>query len=173
MEYFSVTKDSDIFENESGEIHEEEYVPRPTVKGLVFDTHGNICVYTIHGRTLFPGGGVEGDETAEQAFIRECKEEIGCDIKIASTLGKAIEYRKRPGKKYEITFFIAKVVGEKGAPTTTQIDEVGIKIDWLPAEEIHSILEKQIHALAKDVYMPYFACRTHLAAFKKYLEMKK
>ena len=172
MEYFSVVKDSDIFEEESGEINESEYALRPTVKGLVLDADGNICVYTIHGRSLFPGGGIEGDETPEQAFMRECKEEIGCDVKIISVLGKANEYRKRPGKKYDITFFIAEVIGEKGTPTTTQIDELGIKIEWLPAEKIYSILENQIHTLAKDVYMPYFACRTHLAAIREYIKNK-
>lgn len=46
-------------------------------------------------------------------------------------------------------------------------------IEWLSKEKVLSILETQEVTLAKDVYMPYFACRTHLAAFKKFLETEE
>lgn len=171
MEYFSIVKDSDIFENPLPE--PKEYISRPTVKGIVIDSNDNIATYHIHGRSLFPGGGVEGSESHEDAFIRECKEEIGCDIDIISSLGNAIELRSKMSKRYEIHFFIARVIGKKGKPTTTQSDELNIKIEWLPKEKIISILESQIENLSKDVYMPHFACRTHLAAFNEYLKLQK
>lgn len=167
MEHFSVLRDSDIFDNPVPE--PEVYFSRPTVKGVVLDDDGNIATYYVHGRNLFPGGGVEEGETKEEAFIRECKEEIGCDVEIISSLGDAVEYRAKTSKKYEIHFFIAKVIGEKGEPTTTQQDELDIKIEWFPKDKVLSILESQIGTLSKDVYMPHFACRTHLAAFQKFL----
>jgi ADP-ribose pyrophosphatase YjhB (NUDIX family) len=34
-------------------------------------------VWEKHEYYVFPGGGVEGDETHEEALIRECKEELG------------------------------------------------------------------------------------------------
>lgn len=34
-----------------------------------------------HGRWDFPGGGIDGTESSEQAIIRECQEEIGCQVK--------------------------------------------------------------------------------------------
>jgi len=46
MEYFSIIKDSDIFENPLPE--PEMYTSRPTVKGIVSDADGDISVLTIH-----------------------------------------------------------------------------------------------------------------------------
>ncbi len=85
-------------------------------------------------------------------------------------MGVAAEFRNKPAKKYEIYFFIAKVVGEKSTPTSKQENEQGMVIEWFSRGKVLSILETQEVSLAKDVYMPYFACRTHLAAFKKFLE---
>ncbi len=168
MEPFSIIKDADIFDNPVPE--PKTYETRDTVKGIILDNEGKIATYFIHGRNLFPGGGVEIGETREQAFLRECKEEIGCDVEIIFSLGDAIEYRAKVGKKYEIHFFIAKVIGKKGLPTTTQADEQHIRIDWLSKKETLDLLQTQISSLSSEVYMPHFSCRTHLAAFKKYLE---
>lgn len=85
MEYFHSIKDSDIFENPTPE--PEEYVSRPTVKGIVVDSEGRIAFLSNGEHSLFPGGGVEKGESLEYAFIRECKEEIGCGVKITSSLG--------------------------------------------------------------------------------------
>jgi 8-oxo-dGTP pyrophosphatase MutT (NUDIX family) len=35
---------------------------------------------------VFPGGGVEGDETHIQALKRECKEELGIDVEVGELL---------------------------------------------------------------------------------------
>ncbi len=169
MEYFSLITDKDIFDNPIPE--PKEYIDRPTAKGVILDVDRNVCMYTIHGRSLFPGGGIEEGETAEQAFVREAKEETGCDIKIVTRLGTALEFRNQPAKKYIVTFFVAEVLGDKGIPTTTQSDEKDMVIEWLSKERVLAVLENQEKSLPSGVYTPFFASRTHLAAFKKYLEL--
>ena len=169
MNYFLTIKDSDIFENPSEE--PQEYIVRPTSKGIVFDDEGNIALLSIRDHVGFPGGGVEEGETFEEAFIRECDEEIGCAVDIISTIGKARQYRAKDAKQYEFVYFIAKVVGEIGVPSTSQDDEVGIKVIWLSKEKTGEILERQIKDIPENEYARQFNFRTHVAAFKKYLEL--
>lgn len=176
MNYFHSIKDSDIFDNPLPEPN--EYIPRPTVKGIVVDDEGKIALLRGLTHSLFPGGGVEEGESLENAFIRECIEEIGCRVEIGSTLGTALQLRSKDNRKFDTHFFIAKIIGEKGIATTVQEDEQGLPTDWLSKEEVLDLLKKQVENLTtdekyKEVYQPHFNCRTHLAAFKKYLEEYK
>ena len=172
MEYFFVIKDSDIFENFLSE--PKEYTLRPTVKGFVFDDENKIALiwHPTEKYGLLPGGGVEEGEAFEEGFIRECKEEIGCDIEIVSSLGTAVQFRAKDSRRYETHFYIAKVVGEKGVPTTTQEDELGIETRWMTIEELEAQLEEQAAFKSEDWYQRQFNSRTHFAALKKYLQEK-
>lgn len=171
MYYFSSIKDADVFENPALEVG--EYTLRPTAKGIVLDSDGNIALLSNGEHSLFPGGGVEEGETYEEAFIRECKEEIGCDVGVLYSIGDAAHFRAVSMKKYETRFFVAKVLGEKGSPTSTAPGELACTISWLAEHEILKILEEQLPYIRIDDYAAHFNCPTHLEAFKKYLGMKK
>lgn len=171
MEYFSTITDVDVFENPIVEVG--EYTMRPTAKGIVVDADGNIALLSNGEHSLFPGGGVEEGETYEEAFIRECKEEIGCDVEVLDTIGDAVHFRANSMKKYEIRFFVAKVLGEKGVPTSTAPGELACAISWLTETKILRILEEQMLHIRADDYAAHFNCPTHLEAFNKYLGMKK
>ena len=168
MEYFSIVKETDLFE---GVVEEPvEYKLRPTAKGIVLDEHGRVALLSNGEHSLFPGGGVEKGETYEEAFIRECIEEIGCKVGNIQELGSALQYSASIAMEYQVTFFIATVSGEKGTPTTKEVGELACVLSWVAPEEVTRILEDQIPFIRKDDYRAHFNCRTHLAAWNLYLK---
>lgn len=54
----------------------EQFQHRKSNRGIVFDTDNNIALLFTQDKNYYsiPGGEVDGDETYEQAIIRECKE---------------------------------------------------------------------------------------------------
>ncbi len=61
----------------------EQTFPEPTVGALIFDPKGKLFLmksHKWHDRYVIPGGHIELGETAEQALIREIKEETALDI---------------------------------------------------------------------------------------------
>jgi ADP-ribose pyrophosphatase YjhB (NUDIX family) len=171
MEPQETIRDRDIFENYSAE--PKFYKSRPTVKGIVMDDEGMIALLSVRDHFLFPGGGVEQGESLDQALMRECKEEIGCDIMIIDYIGVFDQYRAQTAKKYEIHFFIACTIGEKGNPTTSNITELEAVTLWETKESVLALLEGQMDEdLPVEEYALHFNSRTHLKAFRLFLEMK-
>lgn len=83
---------------------------------------------------VFPGGGIEVDESPEQATIREAFEELGVHIEIKEHLG-IVEFN---GKQY---YFLAEIVGgEFGTGQGEEYDEScnrGLyEPKWIPIAEL-------------------------------------
>jgi 8-oxo-dGTP diphosphatase len=102
-------------ENVSGE-EAKDFHARKAVRIVVFDNDKNIAVIHSHKPNFYtlPGGGTEKGESLQQAAIRECKEEIGCDVAIQSEIGLITEYRKRENLIKESYCYLACIIEEKG-----------------------------------------------------------
>lgn len=73
---------------------------------------------------VFPGGKQEEGESVEQALVREIKEELLCELKDVSSLGK-VNGATPDGREIEMYLYTATLVG-KPVPTS-EIKE----IEWL------------------------------------------
>ena len=121
------------------------YTMRPTAKGVIFNAVGEVAIYD----GLLPGGGVENNETFEEALKRECIEEIGHAIENINELGTVIQYRDLSKRKYEVHGYMADVVGDAVVPTTTQESEIGRTFTWVTLDEAIHTLEQEIGDLQK------------------------
>lgn len=81
-------------------------------RGIVIRDDGKIAVFykTTTNQYKLPGGGLEGDETPEEAFKREVLEETGCEVEIIKKLGITEEYKTLTKFKQISHVFVGKVI---------------------------------------------------------------
>ncbi|MGM7700188.1 NUDIX hydrolase [Pseudalkalibacillus sp. Hm43] len=75
----------------------------------------------------FPGGGVEQDETPEEACIREVKEETGYDIRITSLFSKF---------KGKFTYLAEVIGGEMHLDQTNPDNEDLLDLRWISLDDL-------------------------------------
>lgn len=95
---------------------------RRAARGVVINNNGQVGLLHVQklGYYKLPGGGIEHGESEKQAFVRECREELGAKVEIEQEIGQVIEYRQR-FLLQQISFcYLAKVVGETFAPEYTE-----------------------------------------------------
>ena len=117
---------------------------RQAARAVVFDNNKKVALLFVSakGYHKLPGGGVEEGESLEEALKRECREEIGCEIKITGEIGTIVEYRTFFNVKQESFCYVAEVVGEKGEPMFMDDEiEEGFMIKWVNFDEAIKLME--------------------------------
>ena len=88
---------------------------RIRVRAVILQSGAVLLIHRIKGKNeywVFPGGGMEkGDTDPQGALIRECKEELGVDIKVGELFDS--QRLKLQEKEREELFFFSEIVGGK------------------------------------------------------------
>ena len=122
----------------------EKFAKRAAARAVVFDDDKNVALLYVakYNRYKLPGGGVDAGETVDEALIRECLEEIGCQVEKFAEVGEIVEYRDKWSLRNDSFCFLANVVGAKGEPDFTPEELAnGFKIKWVSFEEAIKLLE--------------------------------
>lgn len=99
-----------------------EYRLRPGSYALVFDEEGRVALVHEEGDWYLPGGGIEAEETPEQALAREVREECDCGVDFEDVSVEAIEFLEtRSGRLLEVhaRYYRARFVGPSTASWLT------------------------------------------------------
>ena len=122
------------------------YKDRLTGKAIVFDYENNVALIgnRMNPFYLLPGGGIAENESVENGIIRECFEEIGCNIELVDRVGIIEDYRTRDRKHCINYCYTAKIVGEKGKPRRIDNEiEIGMHTKWIDPKEALELFKKQ------------------------------
>jgi 8-oxo-dGTP pyrophosphatase MutT (NUDIX family) len=122
----------------------EGWKERRASRAVVLDDENNVALLFVskHGYYKLPGGGIEEGEDEIEALKRECLEEIGCEIAVENEIGMTIEYRSKFQVRQESYCFLARVVGEKGAPNFKEGEVAdGFQVIWISMDEAIRLVE--------------------------------
>jgi len=121
---------------------------RRGVVGVIRDSAGRVLLFErkdIQGSWQFPQGGIEGQETEEEALHREMMEEAGCEVKIVTrgTATSVYEWLKPNGrdanKGQRHTWFLCELVG---AVALEKSDGSFERFEWVePANALQRVVE--------------------------------
>ena len=129
-------------------VSEEEvrkYSIRKAARAVVFDDDDLVALLHVTKNNYYklPGGGIEKGEDSKEALKRECKEEIGCEVKIIKEVGSIVEHRKKHNLRQTSYCYIAEIIGKKGVPQLEGYEkDEGFQTVWLPFESAISKLKE-------------------------------
>lgn len=90
-----------------------------------------------------PGGGQEIGETVEEALMRECREEIGCDVEVGDLLfvrdyfGWAHEFAHVEGHVHQVELMFRCDIASGDRPTGTSVpDQMQVGFTWLALDDL-------------------------------------
>ena len=150
------------------EILRETFELRKSARAIVRKSDGTIAIQYLanHHFHKLPGGGVEKDESIEEALAREIKEEIGCDSKIVEHIGLVIEYREQHRLIHISSCYVVDVEGSIGEPALEQVEiDEGMSTLWIRPEDAITKMETDI----PNTYQGRFILERELAFLREYV----
>jgi len=140
-------KITDSFVFRQGEPQYISRISRYGARGILLNAKKQIALMYMKNKGLYklPGGGIDENETKEEAFTREVKEETGYHCHIISYLGSIEEHKLEKNFLHISYCFLAETVGKKGSLHLTKKEKsLGFKHQWFSIDEAIKMMEKSI-----------------------------
>lgn len=118
---------------------------RPGAYAVLVDADWRVAIVSTGGPDAWlPGGGLEGEETPEQALHRELREETGFRVEIVRPLGLAGQYVLHRGRWWNklCHLWVCRPLDRGEA---SEVDHV---VHWLPSTQARARLAHPAHGWA-------------------------
>ena len=139
---------------------------RKVARGILFNDKNEICILKIYGEDIFgirdyyetPGGGVDDNESFEEAVLRELDEEVGVKSHIIAFVGEIEDYYNLIFRKNINRYFICKIDEITRIHHVSEGDSMIKDLLFVPLEEAISLYEKMsdygVSKLVKQIELP-------------------
>lgn len=126
-----------------------EWKERKIARGVVLKEDGLFAIHQIKRNDIFgnytyfetPGGGIDIQESPEEAFLRECEEELGYQVEILADIGIIKDEYALLSRKNMNYYFLARTTQYVGKHFVSAGDSLIEKTLYLPIDEIISLYE--------------------------------
>lgn len=135
--------DADFYKN--SQVEYLSNAGRYGARGVVQNEEGQVILMYMASKNRYklPGGGIEPEETREEAFKREVLEETGYGCEIISYLGTVDEHKCRNNFRQQSYCFYAKTVGQRQKTHLTPKEEqLGFTMLCFTIEDAINIMKK-------------------------------
>mgnify|MGYP006421381643 FL=1 len=106
---------------------------------ILLQQRNDPAIATAHGKWEFPGGKIDFGESPEEALIRECQEEIGCDVLIKKILPQIQSkvWARAGGNQIHVIVmcYEAQIVSGNPRPMDQEVSDV----NWFTKQEIKKL----------------------------------
>jgi len=107
---------------------------KSAARTVIYDKNKLFALINVKNGEYFkiPGGGIENDETPQQAAIRESIEESGCEIKIIQKIGESEFIDEDKNIIHHSVCFLAEKIKQINNPTFDDWEKSqNMKIIWV------------------------------------------
>lgn len=142
-------------------------------RGIIVREDGKIAVFNKSNKNEYklPGGGLEGEETPEEAFKREALEETGCEVEIIESLGTTEEHKSLNNFKQISYVFVGKVLKDtKQLNVTEKEKDEGAKLIWETPKKALELITNCYDELVASKYESVYHTKFIVLRDRKILE---
>lgn len=122
---------------------------RKVTRAILLNENNEVCLLKIYGNDIFglrdyyetPGGGVDENETYEEALVRELDEEVGVKSNIIMFLGEVVDYYNLINRKNINRYYLCKIDSQTKIHHESSGDDLIQSINFYPLEEAIKLYE--------------------------------